>query len=457
MNLFENLQTLGKSLMLPVAVLPAAAILLRLGAPDVFNIPFVSQAGGAVFDNLPLIFAVGIATGIAKDGNGAAALAGVIGYLILTKGLSVLDASLNLGVFAGIVSGSTAGILYNRYHEIKLPEFLGFFGGRRFVAIVTALAAIIEAGIFGVIWSPCQNFIQAVGEWIIGAGAVGAFFYGVLNRLLIPIGLHHILNSYVFFIFGEYTNSAGAVVTGEINRFFAGDPAAGGFLAGFYPVMMFGLPAVTFAMYKSAKIENRPKVAGALASMAFTAFLTGITEPIEFSFMFLAPILYGIHALLTGLTMAATYALGVLQGFGFSAGLIDYVLTFGLATNPALIIPIGLICGAIYYLIFRWAIEKFNLPTIGRYEEKISAQINVENNTLEIIAALGGSENLLEISNCVTRLRLKVRDTNLIDDTKLKSLGAKGVIRKGNAVQVVMGLQAEHVANEILKSLKANR
>ncbi len=319
---------------------------------------------------------------------------------------------------------------------------------------MTALAAIIEAGIFGAIWSPCQNLIQAVGEWIIGAGALGAFVYGVLNRILIPVGLHHILNSYVFFIFGEYTNSAGAVVTGEINRFFAGDPAAGGFLAGFYPVMMFGLPAVTLAMYKSAKIENRSKVAGALASMAFTAFLTGITEPIEFSFMLLAPILYGIHALLTGLIMAATYALGVLQGFGFSAGLIDYVLTFGLATNSALIIPIGLICGAIYYSIFRWAIEKFNLPTIGRYEEKISAQVNVENNTLEIIAALGGRENLLEISNCVTRLRLKVRDTNLIDDEKLKSLGAKGVIRKGNAVQVVMGLQAEHIANEILKSLK---
>lgn len=204
MNIFENLQTLGKSLMLPVAVLPAAAILLRLGAPDVFNIPFVTQAGGAIFENLPLIFAVGIATGIAKDGNGAAALSGVIGYLILTKSLAVLDNTLNMGVLAGIVSGITAGILYNRYHEIKLPEFLGFFGGRRFIAIATALAAIVEAGIFAAVWASCQNIIQAVGEWIIGAGAIGAFLYGLLNRLLILLGLHHILNSYVFFVFGSY-------------------------------------------------------------------------------------------------------------------------------------------------------------------------------------------------------------------------------------------------------------
>lgn len=444
--------------MLPVAVLPAAAILLRLGASDVFDIPFVTQAGGAIFENLPLIFAVGIATGIAKDGNGAAALSGVIGYLILTKGLSVLNDTLNMGVLAGIVSGLTAGILYNRYHEIKLPEFLGFFGGRRFIAIATALAAIIEAGIFAAIWTPCQNIIQYVGEWIIGAGSVGAFLYGLLNRILIPLGLHHILNSYIFFVFGSYTNSVtGAITTGEINRFFAGDPTAGGFLAGFYPVMMFGLPAVAFAMYRTAKIENRPKVAGLLASMAFTSFLTGITEPLEFSFMFLAPILYGIHAILTGVIMAITYELGILQGFGFSAGLIDYVLTWGLATNPALIIPIGIIFGVIYYFIFSWAIVKFNLPTIGRYEEKISeTSSNVESNALEIISALGGKENLLEVSNCVTRLRLKVRDKNLVDDEKLKFLGAKGVIRKCNAVQVIMGLQAEHIANEILKFLKAN-
>ena len=450
MNIFENLQTLGKSLMLPVAVLPAAAILLRLGAPDVFNIPFVSQAGGAIFDNLPLIFAVGIATGIAKDSNGAAAMSGVIGYLILTKGLSVLDASLNMGVLAGILSGLTAGILYNRFHEIQLPEFLGFFGGRRFVAIVTALTAIVEAGIFGLIWSPCQNVIQAVGEWIIGAGAVGAFIYGFLNRLLIPFGLHHILNSYVFFVFGEFTNSS-VTATGEINRFFAGDPTAGGFLAGFYPMMMFGMPALALAMYRTAKIENRPKIAGLLASMALTSFFTGITEPIEFSFMFLAPILYGLHAILTGLSLAVTYSFGILQGFGFSAGLIDYVLTWGLATNPALIIPIGIIFGAIYYAIFSWAIVKFNLPTIGRYEENISETAgNVEGRTLEIIAALGGKENLLEVSNCVTRLRLKMRDTNLVDEEKLKSLGAKGVIRKGNAVQVIFGLQAEKIADEIV-------
>ena len=322
-NWFGKLQSIGKALMLPIAVLPAAALLLRFGAPDVLNIPFITKAGGAVFDNLALIFAIGIAVGLAKDNNGASGLAGGIGYLILTAGLKAIDKDLNMSVLAGIISGIEAGYLYNRFHAIKLPEFLGFFSGRRFVPIATAVVSIVLAGIFGVIWGPCQAAIHAVGEWIIGAGVVGTFVYGVLNRLLIPVGLHHILNSFIWFVFGEYTTPAGVVATGDLNRFFAGDPHAGMFMGGFYIMMMFGMPAVALAMYRAAKPENRPKIAGALASVAFTSFLTGITEPIEFMFMFLAPALYAVHAVLTGLALSVSYAFGVLHGFGFSAGFID--------------------------------------------------------------------------------------------------------------------------------------
>ena len=455
-NWFEKLQSIGKALMLPIAVLPAAALLLRLGAPDVLDIPFITKAGGAIFDNLALIFAIGIGVGLAKDNNGAAGLAGGIGYLILTAGLKAIDKDLNMSVLAGIISGIEAGMLYNRFHAIKLPEFLGFFGGRRFVPIATAVTSIILAAIFGVIWGPCQAAIHAVGEWIIGAGVVGTFVYGVLNRLLIPIGLHHILNSFIWFVFGEYTTPAGVVATGDLNRFFAGDPNAGMFMGGFYIMMMFGMPAVALAMYRAAKPENRSKVGGALASVAFTAFLTGITEPIEFMFMFLAPGLYAVHAVLTGIALSVSYSLGILHGFGFSAGFIDYVLNWGLATKPMLIIPVGLVFAVIYYVIFSWAIRHFDIPTIGRYDEEATIDEDADMNeyTQQMIEKLGGLDNLAEVGSCITRLRLKVVDAEKIDEAALKAMGAKGIIKKGTAVQVVIGTRAELIANEINASMK---
>lgn len=455
-NWFEKLQSIGKALMLPIAVLPAAALLLRLGAPDVLNIPFVTKAGGAIFDNLALIFSIGIGVGLAKDNNGAAGLAGAVGYLVLTSGLKAINADLNMSVLAGILSGLEAGILYNRYHDIKLPEFLGFFGGRRFVPIVTALVSLVLALVFGVIWGPCQAFIHAVGEWIIGAGVVGTFVYGVLNRLLIPFGLHHILNSFIWFVFGEYTTPDGVVATGDLNRFFAGDPHAGMFMAGFYIMMMFGMPAVALAMYHAAKKENRPKIAGALASVAFTAFLTGITEPIEFMFMFIAPVLYGIHAVLTGLALSVAYALGILHGFGFSAGFIDYVLNFGLATKPLLIIPVGLAFGVVYYVIFSWAIRHYDLPTIGRYDdegldEEADEATKADDYTEAMVANLGGLDNLEDVGYCVTRLRLTVKDPEKVDEEAIKRMGVRGIFTKGRAVQVVIGTHAELVANDINK------
>ncbi len=332
------LQRLGKALMLPIAVLPAAGLLLRLGQPDLLNIPFIAAAGDAVFSNLALIFAIGVAIGFSKDGNGAAALAGAIGYFVLTKGAAAIDKDINMSVLGGIISGVIAGLLYNRYHDIKLPDWLGFFGGRRFVPIVTSLVMLVLALIFGYVWPPIQDGINAVGHWIVGAGAVGVGIFGFLNRLLIPVGLHHVLNSFVWFVFGEYNGK-----TGDLSRFFAGDPDAGIFMAGFFPIMMFGLPAAALAMIAAAKKERRKAVAGALLGVALTSFLTGITEPIEFLFMFLSPLLYVVHAVLTGLSLAVATMLDIHHGFTFSAGAIDFFLNYGIAKKPYLLIVQGLV------------------------------------------------------------------------------------------------------------------
>ena len=454
MKAFEKLQSVGKALMLPVAVLPAAAILLRFGSPDLLNIAFIEKAGNAIFETLPIIFAIGIAFGLVKntDNNGAAGLAGFVCYAVLTAALKSLDAGINMGVFAGIISGLTTGFLYNRFYKVKLPEYLGFFGGRRFVPIVTSLAAIILALILSVVWPPIQDAINFIGELIISSGGVGTFIYGVLNRLLIPFGLHHILNNPVYFIFGEWTNPAtGEIVRGDLTRFFAGDPTAGIFMSGGFPIFIFGLPAVSLAMYRTAKPANRSKVAGALASMALAASLTGITEPIEFSFMFLAPMLYAVHAILMGAAMWICYELGILVGCGFSPSLIDLILSWGISTRPALVIPVGLAFGVIYYFVFSWAIVKFNLPTLGRYDEDAPAE--EKKSAAQLVEGLGGMENILTIDNCATRLRLTVKDLSKVDEKILTAAEAKGVFMSGNGVQVVIGTQVEFVADEI-KSLR---
>jgi PTS system N-acetylglucosamine-specific IIC component len=452
---FGKLQKIGKALMLPVAVLPAAALLLRFGAPDVLNIPFVFKAGAAVFDNLALLFAIGIAVGLAHDGSGAAGLGGAVGYLVLTNGVKTINSHLDMGVLAGIVSGLVAGVLYNKFYNVKLPEFLGFFAGRRFVPIATAGATIVLAGVFGIIWGPIQAGIQAVGEWIIGAGVLGVFIFGFCNRLLIPLGLHHILNSFIWFVFGSYTDKAGKVVTGDLNRFFAGDPTAGHFMAGFYVIFMFALPAAALAMYHCAKPENKKLVAGAFLSVALTSFLTGITEPIEFMFMFIAPGLYLFHAVATGAAMAVCYSLGILHGFGFSAGLTDYILSWGLATKPILIIPVGLVFAVIYYVVFVWAIKKFDIPTPGRYEDETEnasiSDVSVSELSVKIVENLGGAENIESVDSCITRLRLSIKNVEAVNDDAIKALGTRGIIKRGNAIQIVVGTKAESIADEMKK------
>ena len=457
MSILGHFQKLGNAIMFPIAVLPIAGILLRIGQPDLLNIPFIAAGGQAVFTNLALLFAMGVAGGFSKDNSAAAAIAAAVGYFIMMAAIKTLNADVDPGVAGGIIIGVCAGLLYNRFHAIKLPEFLGFFGGKRFVPIITGLVALILAFAFSVIWPPVQDGINHLGQWILTSGVPGEFVYGVANRLLIPLGLHHILNSMVWFVFGNYTDPAtGQVVTGEISRFFAGDPSAGRILSGFFPVVMFGLPSAALAFYVTAKKENKKVIGGMLLSVALTAFLTGITEPIEFMFMFLAPGLYVVHAILMGVSIVVASMLNIHMAFSFSSGLIDYILNFNApaAHNSWEIIPMGLVVGALYFVIFVGAIKMFNLKTPGR-EDAPEEDSNPDSDSkadlaVQYLAALGGKDNLTDISACITRLRLGIVDRTIINDAKLKQLGAKGVVNVGsNNLQVIIGPQAEIIANQM--------
>jgi len=453
--MFSFLQKIGKSLMFPIATLPAAALLLRFGQDDMLGIPFMSAAGAGIIDNLAIIFAIGIAMGLAHDGNGGAALAGAVAYLVLTSAIVTINDTINMGVFAGILSGIVGGLLYNKFYDVKFPQWLAFFGGRRFVPIITAATMTILAGVLGYAWPPIQEGIDSAGEWILNAGMFGVGAYGFLNRLLIPTGLHHVINTVVWFDFGTFTDASGEVVRGEINRFLKGDPTAGPFLSGFFPIMMFGLPAACLAMYAAAKKERKAVVGGMLFSIGFTSFLTGITEPIEFTFMFLSPLLYVIHAVLTGVSMMVSYALDIHHGFGFSAGAIDYVLNYGLATNPLLLLVVGLGIGIIYFVIFYFLIIKLDLKTPGREEEDEDGAENagsgnkaVDVRAFHTIEGLGGVDNVVAVDYCTTRLRMTVKDSDRVNEKELKRHGAMGVmkINKTN-VQVVIGTAVEFLAD----------
>nr|WP_305836757.1 N-acetylglucosamine-specific PTS transporter subunit IIBC [Pseudomonas sp. A29(2023)] len=456
----EGLQRLGRALMLPIAILPIAGLLLRLGDTDLLNIAIIHDAGQVIFANLAMIFAIGIAVGFAKDNNGTAGLAGVIGYLVMISTLKVLDASINMGMLAGIVSGLMAGALYNRFKDIKLPEYLAFFGGRRFVPIVTGFAAVGLGVLFGYIWPPIQHGINSFGSLMMESGSFGAFVFGVFNRLLIVTGLHHILNNMAWFVFGNFTDpTTGALVTGDLSRYFAGDPKGGQFMTGMFPMMIFGLPAACLAMYRNALPERRKVMGGIFLSMALTSFLTGVTEPIEFAFMFLAPLLYLVHALLTGLSMAITNALNIHLGFTFSGGFIDMVLGWGKSTNGWLVIPVGLAYAVIYYAVFDFCIRRFNLKTPGREDVATADKAVLTENERAgaYIKALGGAENLVTVGACTTRLRLEMVDRNKASDADLKALGAMAVVRpgKGGSLQVVVGPMADSIADEIRLAMPA--
>ncbi|HCR40021.1 MAG TPA: PTS glucose transporter subunit IIBC [Lachnospiraceae bacterium] len=472
----KYLQRLGKSLMLPVACLPVAGILMGIGywidpsgwGANNVAAAFLIKAGGSLIDNMALLFAIGVAVGMAIDSDGTAALAGLVSWLVITTLLSSEVVAMFTGTeadpafdhiqtqFIGIVCGLIGAACYNKFRNSKLPDFLAFFSGKRSVAIVTAGVSIVASLILFFVWPFVYGALVVFGKAIISTGAIGAGIYGFFNRLLIPFGLHHALNSVFWF---DVANIS------DLSKFWDGTGVLGQtgmYMAGFFPVMMFGLPAGALAMYHTAKPNKKKIAAGLLSAAALCSFFTGVTEPLEFAFMFLAPGLYLIHALLTGLSVFIVALLPTRAGFNFSAGLVDYVLSFKapMALNPWLLLPIGLAFGVIYYAVFRFAIVKFNLKTPGREddeygEEEMKATLANDNYgevAAAIVEGLGGIDNITSIDNCITRLRLEVKDYTAVNDKKIKSAGVAGVLRPSKkSVQVIVGTQVQHVADEMKK------
>ena len=474
---FATLQKIGKSLMLPVSVLPVAGILLGVGSAKLSWLPEIvssvmAQAGDAIFANLALIFAIGVALGLAKN-DGVAALAAVVGYVVLQGALGVFATafgvetktvlgikSIETGVLGGILIGGIAAALFNRYYRIQLPPYLGFFAGKRFVPIVTSLAAIGLALVLIVVWPPVGQQIRGFANWAAAESPGIAFaIYGVTERLLIPFGLHHIWNVPFFFGIGQYVDPAtGETIRGEIHRFAAGDPTAGN-MAGGYLFKMWGLPAAAIAIWRSAAPENRARIGGVMISAALTSFLTGITEPIEFAFMFVAPILYVFHALLAGAAYFLCVELGIKHGMTFSHGFIDYVLLFPKSTNALWLLVIGPVWALLYYGSFRWLIKVLDLKTPGREEDEEAtvagaAPIAEDQLARQLVLAFGGRSNIKSLDACITRLRVELDDMSLADPDRLKALGAAGVVTVGTSMQAIFGTRAENLKTDMEEYLK---
>lgn len=463
MNWTGNLQQLGRSLMMPTIALPAAAILLFLG-----NMPWVhiglpvmgellTYTGTTIFTYLPFLFSIGVALGLTQNA-GSAGMAALLGYFIffsLTK--TYMGTFFELGVAGGVLLGVLAAFSYHRFKSIRLPEYIQFFGGSRFVPLFMSFASIVFSMVVIQVGPTVKAVMDRLGVWILAHGEIGTFVYGVAYRLLVPFGLHHILNNVVWFQIGPYTREDGHVVYGDLPRFFAGDPEAGIFMAGLYPIMMFALPAVAFAIIHEAREDLKPKVKATFLTAALTSFLTGVTEPIEFAFLFVAPYLFVVHALLSGLAMWLAYVLNIHHGFSFSAGAIDFVINEHLATNGLLLLPIGLLFAVLYYVLFRWAIRRFQLPTPGREEGSSLEEWagDVRYRAPLIVQALGGKNNISQIEACITRLRLTLADDKQMDINALKHLGAAGIIRLGGGnVQVVFGTFSELIREEIVRVMR---
>ncbi|MGP4038420.1 N-acetylglucosamine-specific PTS transporter subunit IIBC [Gracilibacillus sp. D59] len=483
--MMKYLQNIGRSLMLPVAVLPAAAILMGIGYwmdPEGWGeanvvAAFLIKAGESIVsgESMSILFAVGIAFGMSKDKDGSAALSGLVSYLVITTLLSTDSVALLQSVepenvnaafgnienqFIGIISGIVASIMYNRFSHVKLPDAFAFFSGKRLVPIMTAVSSLLVSAILFFVWPVVYTGLVSFGKAILDLDAIGAGLYGFFNRLLIPTGLHHALNSVFWF------DVAGI---NDIANFWSGEGekgVTGMYQAGFFPVMMFGLPAAALAMYHTAKTNKKKTAASLLLAAGFASFFTGVTEPLEFSFMFLAPALYVVHAALTGISMAVAAAFDWTAGFGFSAGFVDFVLSsrLPLANQPLMLIVQGLVIAVIYYVLFRFLITKFNFKTPGREDdveqaedsnEQPSASDDISTMAKEIYAGLGGDENVVTLDNCVTRLRLDVKDMDAVDQQRIKNTGVPGINIVGkNSIQVIVGTQVQFVADEIKKIRK---
>ena len=472
---FSYLQKIGKCMMLPVSVLPVAGILLGVGSANFPWLPqivsqIMAQSGGAIFSNLPLLFAIGVAIGL-TDNDGVAAMASTVGFAVFLATMGVCAKlrgiatatnmgipTIDTGVFGGIIVGLIAASVFSRFYKVRLPDYLGFFAGKRSVPIITAFAVIVAGVILSFIWPPIGNAINAFSNWAVHGQPVLAFFiYGVVERSLIPFGLHHVWNVPFFFQAGEFVDpSTGQTVRGEIARFIAGDPTAG-HMTGGYLFKMWGLPAAAAAITLAARPENRAKIGGIMMSAALTAFLTGITEPLEFAFLFVAPVLYVIHALLAGVAYAVCILLGIKHGFTFSHGLIDYVVLFPKSTNALWLFVLGPIWGALYFGVFSFLIRKLNLPTPGREAVEEAAVVHSAGGdefALQIVRALGGRSNIVNLDACITRLRVKLKDSSKVSADKLKALGAAGVVMVGDGVQAIFGTRSDVLKTEIGEYLK---
>lgn len=467
---FALLQKIGKSLMLPVSVLPIAGILLGVGSAQFGFLPqalnqLMAESGGAIFGNMSLMFAIGVALGLTKN-DGVAALAAMVGQVVLLATLGVMAKILDVetssvmgietiktGVFGGIAIGAVAAFMFNKYYKIQLPAYLGFFAGKRFVPIATSFGAIALGVFLSFVWPPIGSAIQSFSVWAVSGDPKTAFtIYGVIERALIPFGLHHIWNVPFFFETGTFTDPlTGKVVTGELARFISGDPTAGN-LAGGFLFKMWGLPAAAIAIWHTAKPENRKKTAGIMISAAITSFVTGITEPIEFAFLFVAPLLYVVHAGLSGLAFLVCMTLEIKHGTTFSHGLIDYILLFPKSSNGLWLLVLGPLWGLGYYGAFRFIIQKFNLLTPGREEEttdSISEGAEADSLAGKLVAAFGGAQNLKTLDACITRLRVELHDVAKCDQEKIKSLGAAGVVVIGNGVQAIFGTKSDNLKTQM--------
>ena len=476
--MMKYLQKLGKALMLPVAALPVASIFMGIGywidptgwGANNIIAAFLLKAGGALIDNMAILFAIGVGVGMSDDNDGSAGLAGLVSWLVITTVLSSGAVAMYTGAdadpafakigsqFTGILAGVIGSACYNKFKNTKLPDALGFFSGKRSVAIMTSFVSLIACVVLFFVWPLVYGALVGFGKAVLSTGALGAGIYGFLNRLLIPVGLHHALNSVFWF------DVAGV---NDLANFWAGTGTTGvtgQYMAGFFPVMMFGLPAAALAMYHTAKPEKKKAAGALLAAAALSSFFTGVTEPLEFAFMFLAPAAYLAHAVLTGISCTVVAALPTRAGFNFSAGLVDYVLSFKAphALNVFMLLAIGVVFAVIYYVVFRFIIVKFNLKTPGREDEDLEAEKSavLANNDYTAVAkiileGLGGKDNVTSIDNCITRLRLEVKDQSKVDEKKIKSAGVAGVMRPGKtSVQVIVGTKVQFVADEFKKLCK---
>ncbi|CAL4323738.1 PTS system glucose-specific EIICB component [Buchnera aphidicola (Protaphis terricola)] len=472
-NVFASLQKVGKSLMLPVSVLPIAGILLGIGSAHFNIIPntiseIMAQTGGSVFSNMPLIFAIGVALGFSNN-DGVAALAAVVAYSILIKTLyvvepGILNTNINLiknkniadiGILGGIIAGGIAAYMFNKFYKIQLPEYLGFFAGKRFVPIISGLCAIFIGLILSFIWPSIASKIQIFSQWAAYQNPIFAFsLYGIVERALIPFGLHHIWNVPFQMQIGEYTNSVGQVFHGDIARYIAGDITAGNLSGGFI-FKMYGLPGAALAIWHTSKKENKNKIGSIMISAALTAFLTGITEPIEFSFILVAPILYIIHAILAGLSFPLCIFLNMRAGTSFSHGFIDFIVLSGHSNQLFLFPIVGILYGILYYIIFYFLIITFNLQTPGRENNKNNTIIKNNNEiAVCIVKALGGKNNIKHLDACITRLRITVLKISEVNQYDLKNLGAAGIFISGAGIQAVFGTKSENIKIAIDEYIK---